>query len=66
MVCSPAVFVSLYNLKCPKLAPWQWDNIKVLIYCFIVRLPFIAYAISWMWRKGNLICRGRGRVFFCP
>jgi hypothetical protein len=34
-----------------KLAPWQWDNIKVLIYWFVGSLPFIAYAISWLWRK---------------
>jgi hypothetical protein len=34
-----------------KLAPWQWDNIKVLIYWFVGSLPFIAYAISWLWQK---------------
>jgi hypothetical protein len=38
-----------------KLAPWEWDNIKVLIYCFIAGLPFVALALSWMWQKGKFI-----------
>lgn len=37
-----------------KLAPWQWDNIKVLIYWFVGSLPFIALALSWLWRKGSI------------
>jgi hypothetical protein len=38
-----------------KLAPWPWDNIKVLIYCFIGALPFATMTLSWMWRKGKYI-----------
>jgi hypothetical protein len=38
-----------------KLAPWQWDNIKVLIYWFVGSLPFIAYAISWLWQKRSYL-----------
>lgn len=34
-----------------KLAPWEWDNIKVLIYWFIGSLPFACFAISWMWKR---------------
>ena len=34
-----------------KLAPWEWDNIKVLIYWFVGSLPFAAFAISWLWHK---------------
>jgi hypothetical protein len=34
-----------------KLAPWQWDNIKVLIYWFVGSLPFIAYSLSWLWQR---------------
>ncbi len=33
-----------------KLAPWEWDNIKVLIYWFIGSLPFVGYVISVLWR----------------
>lgn len=38
-----------------KLAPWQWDNIKVLIYWFAGSIPFVAFAISWMWRRETLL-----------
>ncbi len=34
-----------------KLAPWEWDNIKVLIYWWIGSIPFVAFAVAWMWRK---------------
>ena len=34
-----------------KLAPWEWDNIKVLIYWFVGSLPFVALAIAWGWRQ---------------
>jgi hypothetical protein len=35
-----------------KLAPWEWDNIKVLIYWFVGSLPFAALALAWAWEKG--------------
>ena len=38
-----------------KLAPWQWDNIKVLVYWFVGSLPFIAFAISWLWQKRSYV-----------
>jgi hypothetical protein len=34
-----------------KLAPWEWDNIKVLIYWFVGSLPFAAFVLAWMWEK---------------
>lgn len=34
-----------------KLAPWGWDNIKVMIYWFIASLPFIAYLLVSAWKK---------------
>ena len=34
-----------------KLAPWEWDNIKVLIYWFIGSIPFVAVALAWAWQK---------------
>lgn len=37
-----------------KLAPWEWDNIKVLIYWFIGSIPLIALALAWGWTKGPL------------
>ena len=34
-----------------KLAPWEWDNIKVLIYWFVGSLPFAALFLAWLWKK---------------
>ncbi len=34
-----------------KLAPWEWDNIKVLIYWFIGSVPFVALAIAMLWER---------------
>jgi hypothetical protein len=34
-----------------RLAPWEWDNIKILIYWFIGSLPFMAIFLAWMWRE---------------
>jgi hypothetical protein len=36
-----------------KLAPWEWDNIKVLIYWFIGSLPFAALFLAWLWEKNT-------------
>ncbi|QYU68051.1 hypothetical protein J4558_24910 [Leptolyngbya sp. 15MV] len=36
-----------------KLAPWEWDNIKVLIYWWIGSIPFVAYALASLWRNEN-------------
>lgn len=38
-----------------KLAPWEWDNIKVLIYWFIGSIPFAAFAVAWLWGKGRVL-----------
>jgi len=46
-----------------KLAPWPWDNIKVLIYCFIGGLPFAAMALSWLWRHGKYTAAAAAIVF---
>lgn len=34
-----------------KLAPWEWDNIKVLIYWFIGSVPFVAWFLAIIWKK---------------
>ncbi len=47
-------FVLLFVISnLAKLAPWEWDNIKVLIYWFVGSLPFAAFAISWLWKKST-------------
>lgn len=46
-----------------KLAPWEWDNIKVLIYWFVGSIPFIAYMVAWLWQqRGNF---WKGLAVFC-
>jgi hypothetical protein len=39
-----------------KLAPWEWDNIKVLIYWFIGSIPFVALVLAKLWEK-NLVLK---------
>ena len=46
-----------------KLAPWEWDNIKVLIYWFVGSVPFIAYAIAWAWKDGTAFKIAAGAAF---
>jgi hypothetical protein len=37
-----------------KLAPWEWDNIKVLIYWFVASLPFVAFVLAWLWNRDKI------------
>jgi len=37
-----------------KFAPWEWDNIKILIYWFVGTIPLVALFLAWMWQKGRL------------
>ncbi|HEX6125035.1 MAG TPA: hypothetical protein VFZ23_06635 [Pyrinomonadaceae bacterium] len=46
----PFAFLFLVS-NAAKLAPWEWDNIKVLIYWFVGSLPFIALVIAWLWQR---------------
>jgi hypothetical protein len=47
-------FVLLFVLcNVAKLAPWEWDNIKVLVYWFVGSIPFAALGLAWLWRKGR-------------
>jgi hypothetical protein len=35
-----------------KLAPWEWDNIKVLIYWFVISIPFVALVLVRFYNEG--------------
>ncbi len=49
-------FVLLFIISnSAKLAPWEWDNIKVLIYWFVGSIPFAAFALAWLWDKNNIL-----------
>lgn len=38
-----------------KLAPWEWDNIKVLFYWYIASVPLVALALARFWRRGGVV-----------
>ncbi|MBX7055246.1 MAG: hypothetical protein K1X36_09840 [Pyrinomonadaceae bacterium] len=47
-------FLLLYVVSnAVKLAPWEWDNIKVLIYWYVGSLPLIAVALAKIWESGT-------------
>ncbi|MEQ1645554.1 MAG: hypothetical protein ABL959_19040, partial [Pyrinomonadaceae bacterium] len=49
-------FVALFVISnIAKLAPWQWDNIKILAYWFLLSIPFVAYALAWLWEKNQAL-----------
>ena len=37
-----------------KLAPWPWDNIKILIYWYVASLPFVALVLAFWYRKNGV------------
>jgi len=37
-----------------KLAPWIWDNIKVLFYWWLASAPLVALFLARLWRQGGL------------
>jgi len=47
-------FVALFIVSnVVKLAPWEWDNIKILIYWFVASLPLAAYVLARAWQAGK-------------
>ncbi len=46
----PFVFIFVAS-NAAKFAPWEWDNIKLLIYWYVVSAAFIAFFLSWLWRQ---------------
>jgi len=36
------------------LAPWIWDNIKVLFYWWLASAPLVALLLARLWRQGGL------------
>ncbi len=49
----PFVFLFIISITF-KLAPWEWDNIKVLIYWFVASLPFASFALAWIYNQGKI------------
>src|SRR4029079_9664033 len=36
-----------------KLAPWIWDNVKILFYWWLACAPLVAILISHLWKRGS-------------
>lgn len=36
-----------------KLAPWIWDNVKVLFYWWVASAPLVALLLSRLWKSGT-------------
>ena len=37
-----------------KMAPWIWDNIKVLFYWWLASAPLVALLLARFWRQGSI------------
>ena len=37
-----------------KMAPWIWDNIKVLYYWWLASAPLVALLLSHLWKQGGV------------
>ena len=38
-----------------KMAPWIWDNIKVLYYWWLASAPLVALFLAWLWRRARIL-----------
>jgi hypothetical protein len=36
-----------------RLAPWVWDNIKILLYWWVASAPLVALVLARLWRRGG-------------
>ncbi len=34
-----------------QFTPWDWDNVKILIYFYIGSIPFVAYGLALLWNN---------------
>src|SRR5215216_2482494 len=37
-----------------KMAPWIWDNVKVLYYWWVASAPIVALLLAKLWREGRI------------
>jgi hypothetical protein len=59
-----APFFFLFVLaNAARLAPWVWDNIKILVYWHMFSTLFVAIALVWLWRKKGWFAAAAGICF---
>ncbi len=37
-----------------RLAPWVWDNIKILIYWYVASIPLVAWLLAQIWQRSKV------------
>lgn len=47
-----------------KLAPWVWDNIKVLFYWYVASVPLVALLLARVWRSKFVLGRAAAVCLF--
>ena len=48
-----------------KMAPWIWDNIKVLYYWWLASAPLVALLLAKLWQQGRVRKVIAGLLFVC-
>jgi hypothetical protein len=48
-----------------KMAPWIWDNIKVLFYWWLASAPIVALLLAKLWRQGTVPRVAAVLLFVC-
>src|SRR5262249_12234545 len=48
-----------------KMAPWIWDNIKVLFYWWVASAPIVALLLSKLWKEGAIRRAMAAVLFVC-
>jgi len=48
-----------------KMAPWIWDNIKVLYYWWLASAPLVALLLAKLWRQGRIRSVIAAVLFVC-
>lgn len=48
-----------------KMAPWIWDNIKVLFYWWLASAPLVALLLARLWRQGGALSVLAIALFVC-
>jgi hypothetical protein len=48
-----------------RMAPWIWDNIKVLYYWWLVSAPIVALLLARLWRQNSILRVAAAILFVC-
>src|SRR5205814_5414372 len=56
-------YSTLFRSNMLKLAPWIWDNVKILFYWWIASAPLVALLLARLW-NGSMAHRVSAAVLF--